>query len=412
MTRPLGLFEGFGIEIEYMIVDAERLDVLPVADDVIRAAAGSYVNGVERGDLAWSNELALHVIEMKTNGPAPALGPLPKLFQEGIDDVNRSLEKLGGCLMPTAMHPWMDPFTETRLWPHEYNPIYEAYDRIFDCRGHGWSNLQSMHVNLPFDSEESFTRLHAAIRAALPMLPMLAASSPFADGRAQRSRDYRMQVYRNNARRIPSIAGRIVPEAVSGIADYHERILAPMYADIAPHDPDDILREEWLNSRGAIARFDRDAIEIRVLDTQECPRADIAVAAAVTALVRDLAFERYTGIDDLMALDTDRLARLFLAAVDAGEGAIIDDRAYLGTLGLARFGELRGGQAWSRLIERYPPDDAGLHGPLENILRHGTLATRLLRAAGEDADRARLRALYARLCRCLPDDTLFRAENG
>ena len=33
-----------------------------------------------------------------------------------------------------------------------------------------------------------------------------------------------------------------------------------------------------MNSRGAIARFDRNAIEIRVIDVQECPKADLAIA--------------------------------------------------------------------------------------------------------------------------------------
>ncbi|MCZ7598158.1 MAG: glutamate-cysteine ligase family protein [Gammaproteobacteria bacterium] len=267
MSATLGLFEGFGIEIEYMIVDAASLDVLPVTDRAIRAVAGEYVNEVERGPLAWSNELALHVIELKTNGPAPSLAPLPRVFRAGVDEVNAVLTGMGARLMPGPMHPWMDPHTETRLWPHDYNPIYEAYNRIFDCRGHGWSNLQSMHVNLPFAGEDEFVRLHAAIRAALPILPMLAAGSPYCDGRASGALDHRMQVYRGNAARIPSIAGHVVPEAVTGIDAYHELILAPMYADIAPHDPDGILQEEWLNSRGAIARFDRNAIEIRVLDS-------------------------------------------------------------------------------------------------------------------------------------------------
>ena len=40
-----------------------------------------------------------------------------------------------------------------------------------------------------------------------------------------------------------------------------------MYRQIAPLDPDHVVQYEWLNSRGAIARFDRNAIEIRVIDT-------------------------------------------------------------------------------------------------------------------------------------------------
>ena len=68
----LHLFEGYGIELEYMIVDRDTLDVLPVTDRVLEQVAGETVNEVERGPLGWSNELVLHVIELKTNGPVAA----------------------------------------------------------------------------------------------------------------------------------------------------------------------------------------------------------------------------------------------------------------------------------------------------------------------------------------------------
>ena len=78
--RILGLFEGFGIELEYVIVDSETLDVRPVADRVIEAEHGSVKSEIERGPMAWSNELARHVIEIKTNGPAPRLSGLAEGF--------------------------------------------------------------------------------------------------------------------------------------------------------------------------------------------------------------------------------------------------------------------------------------------------------------------------------------------
>jgi glutamate---cysteine ligase / carboxylate-amine ligase len=37
------LFERFGVELEYMIVDARSLDVLPVTDRVLHAVAGEYL---------------------------------------------------------------------------------------------------------------------------------------------------------------------------------------------------------------------------------------------------------------------------------------------------------------------------------------------------------------------------------
>src|SRR5690606_432906 len=98
----LGLFEGYGIEIEYMIVDAGTLAVLPVTDQVLKALAGAFVNEAEAGALCWSNELALHVIELKTNGPAPSLDGLGARFQGDVERINGLLQGLGGRLMPTA----------------------------------------------------------------------------------------------------------------------------------------------------------------------------------------------------------------------------------------------------------------------------------------------------------------------
>ena len=78
--KPLRLFQGYGVELEYMIVARDSLAVLPVTDLVLEAAAGKMVNEIERGVMCWSNELVLHVIELKTNGPAVALqGLAPEL---------------------------------------------------------------------------------------------------------------------------------------------------------------------------------------------------------------------------------------------------------------------------------------------------------------------------------------------
>ena len=71
---PLHLFEAFGVEIEYMIVDARTLDVRPITDRVLQAVAGEIVSDVEMGEITWSNELTAHVIELKTTDPARSLG--------------------------------------------------------------------------------------------------------------------------------------------------------------------------------------------------------------------------------------------------------------------------------------------------------------------------------------------------
>ncbi|MGC9326894.1 MAG: carboxylate-amine ligase, partial [Candidatus Hinthialibacter sp.] len=245
-STVLHLWEGCGVELEYMIVDRDTLSVLPAADRLLHSAAGSYEAEIERGDLCWSNELALHVVELKTNGPAKSLAGLGELFQAHVREINHRLEAFQGRLMPTAMHPWMDPERETRLWPYEYNAVYETYHRIFDCRGHGWSNLQSAHLNLSFAGDDEFGALHAAIRVILPILPALCASSPLVECRRTGFLDNRMEFYRTNSLRIPSVSGQIAPEPVYTRSEYEKQIFQVMYDDIRSLDPEGILHHEWL----------------------------------------------------------------------------------------------------------------------------------------------------------------------
>jgi glutamate---cysteine ligase / carboxylate-amine ligase len=410
-NSPLHAFEGFGIEVEYMIVARRSLDVAPLSDRLIHDVVGGYVTDVDRGELAWSNELVLHVLEIKTNGPAAGLEALPALFQREVRRINRLLSRHGAALMPGAAHPWMDPLTETRLWPHAYDVVYEAYDRIFGCRGHGWSNLQSVHVNLPFADDAEFDRLHSAIRLVLPLLPGLAASSPFLEGRFTGMMDARLEAYRNNARQIPRITGAVIPEPVSTRAAYEAQILAPMYRDIAQHDPDGVLQHEWLHSRGAIARFDRHAIEIRLLDVQEAPVADLAIAAAVVGLVRALYEGGPSDAAAQRAVDTRALARILLAAIREGERAVVDEPALLRCLGLSPT-PLTLQALWGALLERLIVLPEGpWQAPLSLILEQGPLARRLLAATGEAPTRTRLRAIYRELCACLQHGELFDPEN-
>jgi glutamate---cysteine ligase / carboxylate-amine ligase len=406
----LHAFMGYGIELEYMIVDRGRLSVLPVADRLLRAVSGSEGNEVNRGMLGWSNEMVLHVIELKNLRPTTSLSLLPDAFQSEVQFVNRMLQPMGACLMPGAMHPWMDPRSETRLWPHDNDAIYRAYDRIFNSRSHGWANLQSMHINLPFGDDREFARLHAAIRLLLPILPALAASSPIADGRNTGWVDYRMQVYGHNAQPIPSIAGKVVPETITSRSAYEQRILAPMYRDIAPHDPEHVLRHEWLNSRGAIARFDRNAIEIRVIDTQECPRADLAIAAATVDAVRRLYRADAAELVAQQEMSTAALASILHDCIRDAEQAVIDNEVYLRLLDFpAR--RCSANELWRHLIARMMEEDAGhaqhWNAPLQIMLQQGPLARRILRALGNDFSSTRLHAVYGRLCDCLQDGEMF-----
>ncbi len=409
-TSRLRLFAGIGVEMEYMIVDSRTLSVRPISDELIRSVAKEYVSDVDRGRISWSNELVLHVIELKTNGPADSLTGLSGLFQNNVSEINRILEPFSACLMPTAMHPWMDPHTETRLWPHEYSPVYEAYNKIFGCQGHGWANLQSTHLNLPFSSDEEFARLHAAIRLVLPVLPALAASSPIVEGQRAPWLDQRLAVYRTNSAKIPSLTGRVIPEAVFSQAAYEAEIFEPMYRDIAPFDSDGVLQDEFLNSRGAIARFSRGSIEIRLIDIQECPIADIAIASAVVGTLQALVREQWSGFEAHCRMETPALQDILFEAGRYGEEAVISDSQYLRLFGLETTGPVRAGDLWKAIFEgglgAQIPEPA-VSQALAAILERGTLARRILRSVQDDYSREHLVRVYRDLCGCLAAGRLF-----
>jgi len=418
----LGLFQGFGVELEYMVVDQNSFSVFPVVDRILEAVAGGIVSEVEMGSLAWSNELVLHVVELKTNGPASTLEGLDAHFRSDVMRINGILEEWGGLLLPTAMHPWMDPSHETVLWPHEFSPVYEAYDRIFGCQGHGWSNLQSTHINLPFKDDEEFGRLHAAIRILLPILPALAASSPLVEEKPTGFLDNRMEVYRTNSRRVPSVAGEIIPEPVFSETAYQEEVLGRMYRDIAPLDPEGILQEEFLNSRGAIPRFGRGSIEIRVVDVQESPTADLALVALSAGVLRLLTEGRLSEPAFQQGLGVEPLARIFLDCIRKGEGGVVKDPVFLKSLGFpGKVAEAR--EIWWHLLEAVAAGgdlpQAGQEDLLKRMIGRGTLSTEILRALGMPGaglegggaalPRDQVKEVYRELARCLQSGEIFLA---
>jgi gamma-glutamyl:cysteine ligase YbdK (ATP-grasp superfamily) len=404
--KTLALFEGVGIELEYMIVNRETLDVLPIADELLKTVVGSYTNDYEKEGICWSNELALHVVELKTCGPVVSFSDTLELFRLDINRINEILDGFNGMLMPSGAHPWMDPCSEAKLWPHGQRTIYETYHRIFNCEGHGWTNLQSCHLNLPFNGSDEFGRLHAAIRLILPIIPAIAASTPILDCKRQPFLDTRMEYYRTNSARIASITGEIIPEPIFTPNAYTKEIFARMYRDIEPFDPDGTLRDEWLNARGAIARFDRNAIEIRIIDVQECPRSDMAIAAGITATLKAIVEEKWSDFPNQSAWQVGPLKKILLDTVRDAEDAIISDRTYLESFGIVGQDKISAAELWGYLAGEIDIEKE-LAAPFQTIVKNGSLSNRILRSLGGEISKQKLKMVYRELSDCLRENRLF-----
>ena len=408
-TSRLHLFEGYGVELEYMITDQSSLDVRPIADVLLRNAEGEVEGEMDHGLTAWSNELVSHVIELKSNGPTGDLVALRDKFVLDVRAINRQLVTNGAMLMPSAAHPWMNPAKETKLWEHESQEIYQAYDRIFSCRGHGWSNLQSTHINLPFYDDEEFARLHTAIRFMMPMIPALTAASPVLDRKFTGYMDKRLYYYEKNQSKIPVLTGKVIPEKLFSKYAYQKHVYDRIAAAIKPFDTDNILKPVWLNSRGAMARFDRGAIEIRIIDIQECVSADLAVVALVTGLVKLLVREKLVRFDVQETFETEDLYDVFKSCVKSGSAALIQDPTYLSAWGYDQ--PVTGRQFWADAMQKVSQALPEYLMPwletLNQLNAQGTLAERIMTALNGDFSEAKLKETYSKLAQCLHQDQLF-----
>lgn len=403
------LFEGYGVELEYMIVNRESLAIAPVSNELLRAVLGTFGSDFENGVVTWSNELVMHVIELKSTRPEADLDMLENEFAENVSMINRLLERHDAMLLPTAAHPFMDPATDTHLWPHDSNEVYTIYNKIFDCRGHGWSNLQSTHVNLPFASEQDFGRLHAAIRVLLPLLPALCASSPILGGASTGHLDTRLIYYRDNQAKIPSITGKVIPEPLFTFREYKESVYDKIAADISAYNEDNILDPIWVNSRGAIPRFDRGSIEIRIMDIQECPAADLAIVTLVTETLKMLVDEKLMSFKEQAAMDTDGLLTIFNTTIRSAGKTAIDDERYLSSWGLK--GKITAAQLWDHIVSRHVKNKnqnvINRGTQIKFILDNGTLGERMMRRLGASPSHDEIVDVFKELSECLTSNKMF-----
>ena len=132
------------------------------------------------GDATWSNELALHVVELKTSAPAPSLGGLAGRFQRHVQRANTLLRTRNALLLPSGMHPFMDPTVSVPVAPAlTRSTTRSTASRLPRARV---ANLQSSHLNLalrgrrgPDDEFDASTPPSACF---LPIMPRAIGGPP------------------------------------------------------------------------------------------------------------------------------------------------------------------------------------------------------------------------------------------
>jgi hypothetical protein len=321
-----------GTEHEFSINDPE-FNVCPVSDRIIREICGRYESEILFGDVKLGKELQKTVLEIVPRNPADELARLETRLAGGIRKFYRIFSGRYH-LLGLGMHPTAR-LDEIPVWDHDEGEYYEAYDRLFNIRQHGWLNIQALQINLSYSGERDLVSAYNRIRTLLPYLVAVTASSPLVEGELTGTCDTRLVYYRDNQKEIPLICNHIVPPPIRSIKDYQavqDKIFSALHDRGAG-----ILCEEWVNSGGLIIRFSRRCLEIKALDEQESIRSDMAVCAFVRALLRCRSLPVETGQDALLGLLEEairdgtaafrpELERLYTAA---WRHATDDERLYL-----------------------------------------------------------------------------------
>ena len=282
--KPL---EVLGPEHEFSLVNQE-LKVLPISDKIIKDYCGKTINFVELPKFTFGKEMQLHVMEVKANSPFKSPIEFEETMQNAVSTLNQIVQKHGAALLGTGMHPLLN-LKDTAIWSHYHKKIYQEYGKIFNLNQHGWLNIQSFHLNLPYQKEPDGIQIHNLLANLSAYLPALTASSPIYDGKNGSDTDNRLQFYKVNQKEIPSITGEVIPEYAVSFRQYKHDVIGRYTTDLAKAGAGKALMyKEWVNSKGVIFRFDRSALEVRVMDEQECIKSDVAISCFIRATLRGL----------------------------------------------------------------------------------------------------------------------------
>ena len=384
-----------GPEHEFSIV-SDELKILPVVDKIIRDFCGKTLNFVEQPSFTFGKELQLHVMEIKANAPFA----LPQDFEETMHNAVMTLSefiqsKYRARLLGTGMHPLLR-LNETQIWPHRHREIYREYSKIFNLHQHGWLNIQSFHLNLPYSSEKTGILIHNLLTYLCAYLPAISASSPIWEGKLGAKLDNRLQFYKENQREVPSVTGDVIPNPVSSFAQYRTDVIGQYSKDLEKAGVGKaLLLREWVNSRGVIFRFDRKALEIRVMDEQECIKSDVALSCFIRACLRGLIATKTLPLPhDLLVKDFNSVIAKGLNAKVQHPGAGTAKRVCQSLLQIAyeNADEFEKDYLW--LIERRMNE-----GSLSEIIRE-----RVSRKAQKTGSEEAIRSVYSKLISCLEDN--------
>lgn len=271
------LFNVIGIELEYCIVSKKDFSIQSFARKLFKILNNNKTsNTFTYNNICMSNEMVNHVIEFKPIKPYKDILFLEQDLLKCTQYVNSILEKYDLCIVPLSLHPTMKP-QEATMWKGKYHSIYKIYDKLFGVKTHSFSNMQSLQITLPFENEQQMLKLHNSIRLVLPFLKILSASSPYLEGKNNKTLSNRINFFKKSHANLTERFSSPITDYLSNIGEYYKYLdmLLEAFSDFKIGKN---VKTQWFNSQGSMIKFQFNAIEIRTCDIQESVHANLGLA--------------------------------------------------------------------------------------------------------------------------------------
>jgi carboxylate-amine ligase len=251
------------VEEEFALVDPETLDLVNRFEELDAAAKGTELDGMLAGELIASEA------EVRT-GKCESFAEVVTRMGERRAQLLDLAERHGVALANTGTHPWA-PWQEQRIID---TPHYRRNDEIL--RYVVWrNNTFGIHLHTAIKGADRAVRVTGALRAYLPELLALSASSPFTEDVNSGLHSTRTQIF---TKFFPRCG---IPDAWDGWESY-ERYARWLYETGSIDEHTQI----WWSVRPHLAF---PTVEIRITDGQPQLSEAVSLVALMYALTARIA---------------------------------------------------------------------------------------------------------------------------
>ena len=253
-----------GVEIEIQILDAETLELKPVASEILKRMPRSLSQRIKP-------EFIRSMVEINT-GICDTVADVETDLRDAYSRLSNIAEGLGASIYSASLHPF------SRYSGQEVtdNPRYKKIMNELQLVGRRFIS-QGLHVHIGVDDEEKAIKVNNNLRLYIPILLALTTSSPFFE-----SEDTGLMSYRTKLFEALPLAG--MPDSLDDWEEFNTLIRLLMKSGVI-----ESVKDIWWDVR---PHPDFGTVEVRICDIPYSLRDILAITALIQALVIALA-EQY-----------------------------------------------------------------------------------------------------------------------